>query len=420
MGLPSGYKRLEYIQSSGTQRINTGIKPNQDTRVIMDVLVLDSQTVEGHLCSVTGRYYYVVSFTPTISTWWRTRYGSSNLATFSASINNRGRLTIDKNKNVTTILGESITLAKSTFQMSLDMPFLCRNANGKYNAYISARLYSCQIYDDGTLVRNYIPCQTTSGEIGLWDEVNSVFYGNAGTGTFTAGPIVVSQSEITKLEYIQSSGTQYINTGFKPNNNTRVVMDLLYTGNESISNEFGAWNSSNNASFICLTTGKNNLYPFYGNTSKQVSANRTVRHTVDMDKNVVKMNGTTMITFDQMSFQCIYPMFLCCFNNAGATENMTSMRIYSCQIYDNGTLIRNYIPAKLSDGTVGLYDKLNGLLYINSGTGTFEAGPSSLNLPVNIGGTWKDANEVFVNIGGIWKTVDAAFVNIDGTWKELG
>ena len=420
MGLPSGYKRLEYIQSSGTQRINTGIKPNQDTRVIMDVLVLDSQTVEGHLCSVTGRYYYVVSFTPTISTWWRTRYGSSNLATFSASINNRGRLTIDKNKNVTTILGESITLAKSTFQMSLDMPLLCRNANGKYNAYISARLYSCQIYDDGTLVRNYIPCQTTSGEIGLWDEVNSVFYGNAGTGTFTAGPIVVSQSEITKLEYIQSSGTQYINTGFKPNNNTRVVMDLLYTGNESISNEFGAWNSSNNASFICLTTGKNNLYPFYGNTSKQVSADRTARHTVDMDKNVVKMNGTTMITFNQMSFQCTYPMFLCCFNNAGATENMTSMRIYSCQIYDNGTLIRNYIPAKLSDGTVGLYDKLNGLLYINSGTGTFEAGPSSLNLPVNIGGTWKDANEVFVNIGGTWKTVEAAFINIGGTWKELG
>lgn len=44
----------------------------------------------------------------------------------------------------------------------------------------------------------------------------------------------------------------------------------------------------------------------------------------------------------------------------------------------------------------------------------------SLNLPVNIGGTWKDANEAFVNIGGTWKTVEAAYVNIGGTWKELG
>ena len=44
----------------------------------------------------------------------------------------------------------------------------------------------------------------------------------------------------------------------------------------------------------------------------------------------------------------------------------------------------------------------------------------SLNLLVNIGGAWKDANEAFVNIGGTWKTVEAAFVNIGGTWKELG
>lgn len=188
-GLPFGYTKLAYIQSSGTQYIDTGIKPNQDTRVIMDVLVLDSQTVEGHLCSVTGSYYYVVSFTPTISTWWRTRYGSSNLATFSASINNRGRLTIDKNKNVTTILGESITLAESTFQMSLYMPLLCRNANGTYNAYISARLYSCQIYDDGTLVRDFVPCINASGEVGLYDLVTQAFFGNAGTGVFTGSEV---------------------------------------------------------------------------------------------------------------------------------------------------------------------------------------------------------------------------------------
>ena len=184
-------------------------------------------------------------------------------------------------------------------------------------------------------------------------------------------PVQGLPAGFTKLAYIQSSGTQYINTGFKPNNNTRVVMDLLYTGSESISNEFGAWNSSNNASFISLTTGKNNLYPFYGNTSKQVSADRTARHTVDMDKNAVKMNGTTMITFDPMSFQCTYPMFLCCFNNVGSNWNMTSMRIYFCQIYDNGTLFRDFIPCQKHDGTIGLWDDVNSVFYGNAGTGTF-------------------------------------------------
>ena len=193
---------------------------------------------------------------------------------------------------------------------------------------------------------------------------------------FASRQIVLPQM-VNYVNFIQSSGTQYINTGFNPNNNTRVVMDLLYTGSESISNEFGAWNSYNNASFICLTTGQNNLYPFYGNASQTVSVNRTARHTIDMDKNVVKMNGTTMITFDQMSFQCTYPMFLCCFNNAGTTENMTSMRIYSCKIYDNDVPVRDFIPCINASGDVGLFDLVNRQFYGNAGSGEFIAGEAA-------------------------------------------
>ena len=36
-GLPSGYTELAYIQSSGTQYINTGFKQNQNSRVVMHV-----------------------------------------------------------------------------------------------------------------------------------------------------------------------------------------------------------------------------------------------------------------------------------------------------------------------------------------------------------------------------------------------
>ena len=44
----------------------------------------------------------------------------------------------------------------------------------------------------------------------------------------------------------------------------------------------------------------------------------------------------------------------------------------------------------------------------------------SVNIPVNIGGNWKDSEAIYVNIGGAWKEVEAAYVNINGTWKELG
>ena len=408
MSLPSGYKLLEYIQSSGTQYIDTGFKPNQDTSVFATAKITDVSSypsIFGARNKNTQMYWMYNNGNGAISTSFVVKINSTEYS-LSSAFGEKQTYSIDS--GIAKVGESNVNVSMGTFQSSYNLYLFGTDNVGSLQYPAKMKLYSCQIYDNGTLVRDFVPCQKPDGTIGLWDDVNSLFYGNAGTGTFTAGPvlaIVANASEITKLEYIESSGTQYINTGFKPNNNTRVVMDLLYTGSESISNEFGAWNSSNNASFICLTTGKNNLYPFYGNTSKQVSANRTARHTVDMDKNVVKMNGTTMITFNQMSFHCTYPMFLCCFNNAGATENMTSMRIYSCQIYDNGTLIRDYIAAKLSDGTIGLYDKLHGLLYTNVGTGTFIAGPvvTSPSIFVNIDGIWKPINHIYVNINNIWQ-----------------
>ena len=56
------------------------------------------------------------------------------------------------------------------------------------------RLYSCKIYDNGTLVRDFVPCKNPSGEVGLYDTVTERFYGNAGTGSFVAGPEIDSPS----------------------------------------------------------------------------------------------------------------------------------------------------------------------------------------------------------------------------------
>ena len=44
-----------------------------------------------------------------------------------------------------------------------------------------------KIYDNGTLVRNFIPIKTEKGAVGLLDQVNNVAYYNQGTGTFIAG-----------------------------------------------------------------------------------------------------------------------------------------------------------------------------------------------------------------------------------------
>ena len=48
-GLPSGFTKLVYIQSSGTQFIDTGFKPNQNTTIAAEFVVLDASNDGAYL-----------------------------------------------------------------------------------------------------------------------------------------------------------------------------------------------------------------------------------------------------------------------------------------------------------------------------------------------------------------------------------
>lgn len=371
MSLPSGYKRLEYIQSSGTQYVDTGFQPNQDTRVFCDAVFVASSTAYWLFGARNGTQDRTFGFL-TYSNQYRSDYNTSSNEYLTGV--QSGRFTVDKDGNVTKINGETAkTATAGTFQCTHNLYLLANNNNGTVGGQCSATLYACQIYDNGTIVRDYIPCQTTAGEVGLWDDVNSVFYGNAGTGTFTAGPVIaiaIDESEITKLEYIQSSGTQYVDTWFQPNQDTTVEVTFETTQSNQCgvaatdqawqSNGFGIW-----ANCVAYGSQTDQTVVFYG----------IGKVTARLDRNKLYKNGELIWTASAATFSCPSNLTLMALNRNGTIQEKTAGNLYSSKIYDNGTIIRDYIAAKLSDGTVGLYDKLHGLLYINVGSGAFTAGP---------------------------------------------
>lgn len=194
MALPSGYTPLEYIESTGTQYIDTGFKPNQDTRIICE-LGGAPRTTEQHLFGArtsTGSSDKFLFLAAGDSESYRSDYYNNNVS-ISTSFDFSSRFTVDKNKNQTFLNGTlAATNNSGNFSTAYNVFLLASNTSGTPSiAKSGARLYSAKIYDNGTLVRDFIPCQTTSGEIGLWDDVNGVFYGNAGTGVFIAGPVIV-------------------------------------------------------------------------------------------------------------------------------------------------------------------------------------------------------------------------------------
>ena len=184
--LPSGYTKLEYIESSGTQYIDTGVSsfPAQSTHVTLDVDWL-SGLGSYFGCSTSYRWYVDASQPTKIYSGYLDEGKSADISTVI------GRYTVDKNGVNTNVNGVKILHASAGATISASIYLLAHNgSSGVSSIADAARIYSCKIYSSSGLIRQFVPCKNSSGEVGLYDEVNDVFYGNAGTGVFIAGPEV--------------------------------------------------------------------------------------------------------------------------------------------------------------------------------------------------------------------------------------
>ena len=194
--LPSGYQQLEYIESTGTQYVDTGVVPNHNTAVMLDIDIVNADNwgpIFGSRDANVTNEFCMFAHNPT--SVYQDGYG--NVAHVNISVSSvLGRQTINKALNNTYIndeLKNSFTAA--TFQGTYPMFLFQINSGGSAVAYkISGRIYKAVITKSSTIVRDFIPCKNPSGAVGLYDTVNGTFYGNSGTGVFTAG------AEISALE----------------------------------------------------------------------------------------------------------------------------------------------------------------------------------------------------------------------------
>lgn len=186
--LPDGYTELAYIQSSGTQYIDTGFKPNQDTRVVASAGHTDS--LSGNTALFGARTSTTVD---TFTLWWYVTAGTSRFDYNTAYLAldytpvDGVQVTVDANKNICSMEGHPVNLTYADFQCDYNLFLFATNTAGTAKSYFTGKIYSCQIYDNDVLVRDFVPCVSDADGVGLYDLVNSKFYTNAGTGTFTAG-----------------------------------------------------------------------------------------------------------------------------------------------------------------------------------------------------------------------------------------
>lgn len=183
-------------------------------------------------------------------------------------------------------------------------------------------------------------------------------------------------SGYTQLEYIQSSGTQYIDTGFKPNQDTKIVVSVAFLGSAG-ENVLGSRNSSSDATnrFGIITFGSSSkIGSFFGSTATQSISLDSSIHNYTLSKAGLSVDGASYGGAYTSSFSCTYPITLFAWNNGSNGIVKNSSKIVDCKIFSGEVLVRNFIPCKNSSGVIGLYDVIENQFYQNAGTGSFVAG----------------------------------------------
>lgn len=190
-------------------------------------------------------------------------------------------------------------------------------------------------------------------------------------GTFN----VLKAPKYQQVEYIESANADaYIDTGFMPNNRTRLVID--YHGEDSTTEAVyvfgvGVRDSSNLFSLRVTTSGVKYTLDWAA-TATGTSVSIGERHVIDLNKNVITI-GSASRTVTDVEFQCTSNLRLLSGTNTSGAERFSNGIIYSCQIYDDGVLVRDYIPV-IYEGKAGLWDKLADKFYPSAGSGEFVAG----------------------------------------------
>ena len=174
---------VEFLESTGTQYIETGVIPDWNTKLSVTAAV--TATTEQFMGAIdAGAYRFHFSFYS--NGYFRGCVGKQQIG-MGSSDQLVHTFTIDAPNNTVSEDGTPYSFQTSGLIPSVSIWLFGRNSDySPYIRYIKIRVYSCKIWDNNVLVRDFIPVR--KGTVGyLYDRVSKRLFGNAGSGDFVLG-----------------------------------------------------------------------------------------------------------------------------------------------------------------------------------------------------------------------------------------
>ena len=372
---------VEYLESTGTQWIDTGVTP--DFNLSMSATLCKTDTSVGFLFGArqanANNSFCLASF----STYARFDFGGAG--------GNQGQTNIspicDGNLHTISVAYPTITLdgasnkmaSVPSFSLNQNIVLFANNTNGSITKYSGVRIAALKLYFNGVLVRDYIPVR--KGTVGyLYDRVSGKLFGNAGTGDFVLGPDVVP------VEWLGSTGTQYIDSGVMLNSNHVVKLRGLRdstTGGGYANSFFGANIGFNVVFNLTGSVGVERFYFFESPSPKESQIATNTFKEYECGKNFI-IDGTPIGTTSSATGSTTADAYIFARNNGTAAKDFIRGKIAYLQIWLNTDLVRDFIPVRVGTGSTwegAMMDVLTRKVYRNQGTGAFTYG-NDLKYPI--------------------------------------
>lgn len=191
-------------------------------------------------------------------------------------------------------------------------------------------------------------------------------------------------STYQEVEYIESSGTQYINSGYLPSVNTEIEAGISWWSTQVAwavfwwvtsadkSSDWILWRIYYNASDSWATNIFNAWFcnTTYWECQKTVTYNEF--HNIVMKKNYCSVDWTQVSSLTTSWTPYQGNIFIFCWNNWWSAWRHWNCKIKSFKISNSWTLVRDFVPCyRKSDNVIWLYDKVNNQFYTNAWSWTF-------------------------------------------------
>jgi len=417
--LPEGYTQLAFLESSGTQYIDTGVvfgktngfsitysmvKPGTTFQDGYQSVCGSRNDADSDTRCVIGSNSLKVKHTYTNGTsvatiWYERSYASvgwnslkispsnASVADYTkgtADVNFRNSGTYDYRRVKSGSLGE---LTAQTAPFYLFAAKVVSPSNEIF--YSRSRIWEARISAGADVIRHFVAARRDSdSELGMYDLVNGAFYTNQGTGTFVGGEAVRSsgRNAYTRLTWLESTGGQYIDTGVTFTDSHGFAITYQMTKPAPDANQIVCGSRASSGDTRCMVGSNDNKnqtesYAYVGwNTL-------CTRHTIhDKSEGTVTVNYLNSRTWDcrgQASGDLgtltaqTGAFYLFAGNMAYSGGSMIGgrFRIMAFTMTRGNEVVMDLIPARRkADGKPGMYDVLNDAFYVNQGSLDFIEG----------------------------------------------